>query len=290
MAALGTPEGVKILAHMTIDRWLAVVALALAVLGIPITIFVSRYYYRRSDKKRVPTFIIQSRRALSDPALTKCVSNLNVVHLGTPVGKDGISEAKIYFWNSGTLAMRADDVLEAYNISLPVPILSYSITKASREVTQLKLVHAVPNQLGLSFSVLEAGDGCTFTIVYDGSPNTAIEFNGAVLDSPKPTVLPPHPFYSLPKSKRLMQAYGPIVAFPVVLILVALIAVAIFGGLVGGVTLILNKLFGPAKGQMVLRFLGLSAFVIFILSVIWSIVWPQIRRVNDPYLPPDVQE
>jgi hypothetical protein len=87
---------------MTADRWLAV---ALVVVSGLITWNVSRYYYRRSDKKRVPAFVVQSTSTLSEPVLSS-ISGVKLAYDGEDVGKSGIADAKIYFWNSGTLPGR----------------------------------------------------------------------------------------------------------------------------------------------------------------------------------------
>lgn len=276
---------------MSTDRWLAVVGLAVAVLGVPFTVIVSRYYYRRSNKKRVPTFVIESRTALCQPSLTKSARNLTVLCDGKEVvGKNGITQAKLYFWNSGTLAMRADDVLQQYTISLPVPILSYALTKVSREVTHLSVQKNTDKQLILSFSALEEGDGCTLTIVYDGPPSTAIEFNGASLDAPKPMVLPPDRFYSLPKSKRFIEAYGPILGIPLMAVIGALISAGILFGSSAGALYLLKRFLGDTAGQKAFSVLAAVIIACFLLFTIGVNVWPRIRRINAPYLPPDVKE
>jgi hypothetical protein len=271
---------------MSLELWLALIGVVLALLAFPFGIVVSRYYYRRSDKKRVPTFVIQKVTALSDPSLTKSAPNLTVSCCGVPVGKEGISEAKIYFWNSGALAMRREDVLRPYTVTLPVPIISHSVTKINREVTQLKVEQTAETQVILDFSVLEEGDGCTLSIVYDGPAKTSIDFSGASLDAPKPKVLPPHPFYSLSKSKRYLRTYG---LLPILLLFLAVVIGALFGAF-AGLSFLLKKIIGEVAAKIVMTtILGLFAGGYF-LWLIFSAIWPEIRRLNAPYLPPDVKE
>lgn len=273
---------------MSVDRWLAVLGLTVAVLGIPFTVIVSRYYYRRSDKKRVPTFVIQSRKALSQATLTSSAAKLTVLYDGKEVGREGITEAKIYFWNSGTMPIRTEDVLRPYTISSSVPILSYSIVKFSREITGLSIQRVTENEIKLVFSALEGGDGCTLTIVYDGPTSTGIEFNGAVLDSRKPLVLPPHDSYAVPKSKRLLEASAWFLVVPAGLLL-SLAGIAIIAGIGKVLEYLLSKVLGQTTSESVLSFIGWIFIAALFLIAIGANAWSRIRRVNDPYLPPDVK-
>jgi hypothetical protein len=125
---------------MTADRWLWVIGILLSAL---ISWVVTRHYYRRSEKKRAPTFIVQSVRALVDSSLRKrggfSVLWANPGH-DLEVGHNGISEATVYFWNSGTLPILADEVLEPYTITTRnIPILDYSVLKSSRDVVGMQL-------------------------------------------------------------------------------------------------------------------------------------------------------
>jgi hypothetical protein len=193
----------------TIDRWLTVVG----AIGIPsglLSWLITRHYYKRADKKRTPTFVVQSTRALVEPGLA-AIPGLAVHHKGLRVGANGITEAKIHFWNSGTLPILRDDVLDPYTITLPARILTHSILKSTRDVVGLQASvkdENQPNVLTLDFAVLEPGDGATLWVVYDAPGNAGIEFNGTCLDARKPTVLPPDTIYSMPPFKRLGQTYG----------------------------------------------------------------------------------
>jgi hypothetical protein len=115
------------------------------------------------------------------------------------VGHNGISEATIFFWNSGTLPILADEVLEPYTITIRnVPILAHSVLKSSRDVIGMKLSYLGEDEdrLELGFAVLEPGDGVSIRLIFDGPPTSKIAFSGACLESRKPTVLEPDPIYS----------------------------------------------------------------------------------------------
>jgi hypothetical protein len=268
---------------------MAVIGLAVAVLGIPISVLISRHYYRRSNKKRGPTFLLETTWSLAQPALTKNVKGLAVSWNGKNVGSEGISQAKIYFWNNGSEAITAGDVLQPYTISLPVTILACWVSKVSREVVQLTLLRDSANKVTLNFALLEPGDGCTLKIVYDGAPETPLEFNGVSLDSPKPTVLAPHYFYSVPKSRRVLHAYGPILGMPLMAALAAVIVVGTMALSINGVSALAHWLLPKTLAGTILHWLSGVAVAGLFLWVIGLNVWPLIRRVGSPYLPPDVK-
>src|ERR1700688_4722100 len=101
---------------MTPDRWFTLVVSAVTfLLGGLLT----RHYYRRSDKRRSPTFMLGSREALSSPRLIAS-ARIKMIHDGAEVGVNGITHAQVYFWNAGNLPILQSEVLERYTLSLPV--------------------------------------------------------------------------------------------------------------------------------------------------------------------------
>jgi hypothetical protein len=211
---------------MTLDRWLTVLGVLASGL---LSWMVSRYFYRRADKRRTPTFVVKPGRiSLSEAGLSR-VEGLSLLHGGRQVGGDGITEAHVYFWNSGTLPILQDEILEPFTLSLPVSILHYSVLKSSRDVVGFRVSGSgdvPPKSLTFQFSVLEPGDGATIRIVYDGPVRTQIDFRGACLDAPKPTVLPPDNVYFIPRSDRIFQATVPWILMPIA-------AAVLFGLLLG---------------------------------------------------------
>jgi hypothetical protein len=264
---------------MTIDRWLVVISFVLSVL---VTWLFSRYYYRRSDKKRVPTFVAQSTKVLSDPELS-FVPGVSALCGGLNIAKSGVVKTKIYFWNSGALSIRRDDVLEHYTIKVPGPILHHWVTKMSREVTELVSMPDAnaPDVVTLHFAILEPGDGGTIEVVYAG-PIRMLEFKGSCIDSSRPKILPPDPIYSLPLFKRLKVAYRGFFLF-----VGCVLAFALFGA---GIDWIRSHYGQQVRvlslvGDLMLILLGL--LVLFGLALA---LWAHIERLSSPYLPPDIKE
>lgn len=138
---------------MTLDRG-SVIAAVTFFLSALVTWLVSRYYYRRSDKKRVPTFVIQSRAILSESGLA-AIPGVSLHCGNVDIGKKGVTEAKIYLWNSGALSILRNEVLDPYTITVPGRILTHSILKASRDVIEIE-THAVGTSvLAVDFALLE---------------------------------------------------------------------------------------------------------------------------------------
>jgi hypothetical protein len=209
-------------------------------------------------------------------------SGLSVKYDGEDIGKNGIAEAKIYFWNSGTLPILQDEILDPYVISLPVRILAHRVLKSNREVVGFSVSHEKSsNELALHFAVLEPGDGATLVLLFDGPRNTEIKFKGACLNAPKPTVLPPDPIYFRPPGlRRFGETYGSlllIVLFPVV----AAFTVVGFGW-------VIQRIFGEHAVSM-LRIIVLLFFAFIVLLGLLAASWQHFKRMTAPYLPPDVK-
>jgi hypothetical protein len=258
---------------MTLDRWVTVLGVLASGL---FSWLVSRYFYRRSDKRRIPTFVIKPGRTPLSQAGLRQVESLAVLHEGRQVGAQGITEAQVYFWNSGTLPILKDEILEPFTLSLPVSILHYSVLKSSREVVGFQVSASddvPPRSLAFHFSVLEPGDGATIRVIYDGPLRTQIEFTGACLDAPKPMVLPPDNVYFTSRSDRIFQATVPWIVFP--------IGAALVFGLLAGVVWVAQRFIPVWLGR---------TFLLGALSVlIGSILWHELRQLWAKYVPPDIK-
>jgi hypothetical protein len=265
---------------MTIDRWIAVAGIAASIL---VTWLVSRYYYKRGDKRRIPTFVVSpSRKILADPGL-RSVEELSVLFQGGEVGERGITEAQIYFWNSGMLPILKDDILEPFFVALPGPILHCSVLKSSRKVLDVKVSVSDPlfddKRASLKFAVLEPGDGATIKVIYDGPPDGNIEFSGACVGAAKPLVLPTSRVYFTPALTRLREN-------------AMLDPLLIMGGFIASLLVLgsLSKRFWGAHvavkivGVVFVGFLAILALIGFALSV-----WEQYEKITAPYVPPDVR-
>jgi hypothetical protein len=231
------------MSEMTVDRWLTLISIVVSSL---ISWLFARHYYRRSEKRRAPTFVLHSsRKVLATPELAG-VPGASILFDGAEVGKHGITEAQVYFWNSGGIPILRDEVLEPFCASLPGSILRCSVLKVSRDVVGLQVAVRDKQSAVLQFSLLEPGDGGTVAIIYDGPPSAKIEFSGSCVGSPRPLVLGFDSVYLTPMSERRKEAYFLALTLPGLLLVIAA-AAGLTVGLINGL------------GWLVRRFLGESA-------------------------------
>src|ERR1035437_1683144 len=173
------------------------------------------YFYRRTEKKRVPTFMVNPRRRnLVQPELAK-FDKFSLLYDGTEVGKSGITAIQVYFWNSGSLEIQSSQVLKPYSISISDGrILSWSIIKTNRGVIKPQLVRADENlnSLSLSFAVLEPRDGAVIEIIYDGPLAAKVEIDGVCIGSHRPMVLPSDGRSFSTRPKQFLEPYIGLIA------------------------------------------------------------------------------
>jgi hypothetical protein len=164
-----------------------------------------------------------------------------------------------------------------------VRILTWNVLKVSRDVVGLLVspTDETLKALTLQFAVLEPGDGATLRVIYDGPRKTGMEFKGACLDAPKPTILPADPIYSVPRVKRFKEAYGDLLS-------IALIG-AVLIPVIGGVGWVTRRWFGEHVQNILFLglFCGMGALALF--GITYSFV-TSLKRMTAPYLPPDIKE
>ncbi len=260
---------------MTIDRWLALIGVLLGAAGCVLAV----WFYRRSEKKRIPTFVVHpNKRLLAHPALAQ-VELMSIQHNNRNVGNNGITELQIHFWNSGNLPLLQSDILEQFAIHIPATILYFEVIKLSRSVVHLQLSRSTKSdeELILSFTVLEPGDGGTLRIVYDGLPEEPIAFTGACVGAMRPTVLPSDPMYFSSISNRIYNAFE-------IPIMVLLITGVVFPT-VFGITWVIRRLFG----ERVLVIVSLVVMSLLLIWVVTTVIWNQYKRITAKYVPPDVR-
>ena len=261
---------------MTPDRWIAAASMALGIIGIAMAV----YFYRRTEKKRVPTFMVHPwRRSLVQPELAK-FENFSLLYDGTEVGKRGITAIQVYFWNSGSLEILSSQVLKPYSISISDGrILSWSIIKTNRGVIQPQLVRADENfnSLRLSFAVLESGDGAVIEIVYDGPPSAKVEIDCVCVGSHRPTVLPSDGRSFSTRPKQFLDAYQDFI-FPILLF-------GPLGLIFYGIIWIVQRLFNQRTSLIII----LVPFGCAVASLIWIFIRDQYSRAKRKYVPPDIK-
>lgn len=272
---------------MTPDRWFTVWFTAGGlVIGGLVTWFVSRYFYRRADKRRIPTFMVgKNQKVLCSPELFG-VEGIKVLEEDSPKEPTYIRELLVYFWNSGTLAIQRSEVLEPFFIQLGPPILQFRVLKTSRPVVGFVVRH-FQNELTLDFSVLEPNDGATISIVYEGNEEATPEFGGTCLQVAEPTVLPSADFYIQSRMQRVKDS--PLLTVPMFVIT----ALALVGAAKGLIWLA-NRfpwlhldMAGVALAWLFLALMG-AVFLLFAVAGIYDIS-EALKKFVAAYVPPSIK-
>jgi len=109
-------------------------------------------------------------------------SKLAVSYGGSPINSD-ITAAQIALWNQGNLSIKPDNILQPIAIVVDgAQILEATIRKNSRSVTALKLdsSEVQKGRLGVSWQILEHGDGALIQVIYTGTPEANVRVEGVI--------------------------------------------------------------------------------------------------------------
>jgi hypothetical protein len=256
------------------EFWITVIGLPLTIVGLVLNI----YFGRKTDKKRVPTFVLSpSRDTLAKPILNK-LSGFSVTHQGKPIGENGITALFAFFWNSGSLPILANEVLRPYQIRLSVGrVLEAKITRASRAEVGFALAQISDSALEISFDALEPGDGATMQIICDGDPGLDLSFDGACIGAARPTVLPPDEIYFKTMASRFKETNTVILGSGVLVVC----GIVPFFGLMW----LLNRFLGPRWPAAVFVLMLIALICLTAIIATRSIY----RRVSAKLVPPGIR-
>ena len=141
----------------------------------------SVYFYFEGTKRRDLVYFVNPAQAVV--VKTGEATNLHVRY-GDRELKSDVTAAQIALWNRGNDSIRPENVLEqvAIRTNPPVPILEASVRKRSRGVVDISLDQARLNEgiVGVSWKILEQGDGAVIQLVYAGPPSTQIVASGVI--------------------------------------------------------------------------------------------------------------
>jgi hypothetical protein len=141
------------------------------IIGIPLTI----YLYRRGNKKRELMYKVHPVR--TQIVRAGATSRLSVLHDGQEI-KGDITAIHLDIWNRGRESIRQTDMLRPLVIETAnrTPILEASVQRVTRDVIELGLDESQCNQgrLGVSWKILEEGDGGIVQIMYAGPSDLQI--------------------------------------------------------------------------------------------------------------------
>lgn len=146
-----------------------------------ISIPLAAYFYVKSWNYPQLTYYIHPVKAVllqSDRA-----SKLKATFEDKPIKTD-VTTAQIAIWNQGSQSIKSANILKTFVIYThnETPILEASIRKVSRDVTNLQITTEEINKgrLGVTWSILEPGDGAILQIIYSGTPEVDFLVDGVV--------------------------------------------------------------------------------------------------------------
>lgn len=147
-----------------------------SIIGVPLAI----YFYVQTTQFRELVYYVNPAQAIVVKAGE--VSKLRVL-IGDRELKSDVTTAQIAIWNRGNESLKPENVLVPVLIrTVPsVPILEVKIRNKSRDAIGFALdeSHLEDGIVGLSWKILEQGDGGVIQIVYAGNPDaTKINASG----------------------------------------------------------------------------------------------------------------
>jgi hypothetical protein len=159
-----------------VKKWIEYIATIVGIIGGIWGI----YTYLESVKEPQPTFIVDNnpRKILSQDLIGIAPLTITKAN-GTKVTKDVYAQT-FHFFNQGKAAIKKEHILSQLYITFPgdssVDILDFSISKKSREVTEVTLQRnsRYSQSLNISFSILEQDDGFTGQIIYSTAEDTPL--------------------------------------------------------------------------------------------------------------------
>lgn len=148
-----------------------------SVIGLGLAI----YFYVNSSYYRDLVYLVYPANAVVVKAGQP--SRLAVTLDGKTLSTD-VTAAQVAFWNQGNAAIRNEHVLQTFRLvtSPQARIIEATVRKKSRELVRIDLDTNQIDQgeLGVSWNILEQGDGAILQIIFAGPPNTPISINAVI--------------------------------------------------------------------------------------------------------------
>lgn len=177
----GTSAFWKILSRPYVQVITFIAALA-SIIAIPLSVYL---FTLTQSYPQLTYYVYPIRAAVLQ---TGQASKLAATFDNQPVQSD-ITVAQVAVWNEGRRAVKRTDILKPLVISTEgnVPILEATLTKITRDVTQLSLNtdELQRGRVTVNWSILEQNDGGFIQLIYAGNPQVRIQAEGVVEGQPK---------------------------------------------------------------------------------------------------------
>jgi hypothetical protein len=253
------------MAQLNLDQWIGVVGSLIGIIGICLAIF----YGRKSEKRRIPTFVEQPGRDLLCRKILTAFPNFLLTHGGQSLAGSDVVGFRVQFWNSGNLPILDGEILKPFTFSLPAEcqILNTQLVMQSRDEVKARITVS-ERTIALSFAVLEPDDGVNIQVIYAGPTDAALDFQGACLGAATPKVLQGSDAIYTPLRERFSKFIKGL-ALPVSIAVLFFITSEVNHYLPRKLTEIVTVIFEGALGLLAL------ASILFVL-------WGSMRMKNVP--------
>lgn len=144
------------------------------------------YFFLESRRERDLTYCVHPVKSIVVRAGE--VSDLSVSSHGTELKTDATT-AQIALWNAGKESIRAEHVLRPFLIETEgnTPILEARIRKQSRDIVGLQLDQSrmAQGEVGVSWSILERGDGGVIQVIFAGDTDVRLSASAVIEGQPE---------------------------------------------------------------------------------------------------------
>lgn len=139
------------------------------------------YFYQISKKERVVTFVNEPTQITILESSKIEQAPIEIYDKDKNRVNSNLFVSTIYFWNRGKESIKEDNILEELKITYPDSrIIDFSILKSNRQISKIKLDKIKPNELSLTFSILEQNDGFSAQVIYEADKTVTPKLNGIV--------------------------------------------------------------------------------------------------------------
>ncbi len=153
-----------------------------SVIGVVLAI----YFFFESTYDRELTYFVHPVKSIVVRAGE--ASELSVTVGGAQI-EGNVTAIQLAFWNAGKEPIRAQHVLHPFVIQTEdnTPILEATVRKVSRKVVGLQLDQSKKDQgqLGVSWSILEEGDGGVVQLIVSGSTEVGVSASAIIEGQPE---------------------------------------------------------------------------------------------------------
>jgi hypothetical protein len=154
-----------------LNLWFGIIGIILALIGIGISVFGVWI----STRERKPThFLEYSKLSLNTIDAEK--SGIKILRKNGEAISGGITSVNFYFWNSGNVSIRKENILKPLTLKIEanpkIKIISARLISVSRDIVKPKIIFN-PNKndqsINIDYEILEKDDGFKIMLVAAGT-------------------------------------------------------------------------------------------------------------------------